>query len=137
MELENQYRYLIGGYYGVSLMDEYPLKEYILKDIENYIKAVVKENPIKDFDYKKEAENIKDTMSDKTKLQDALLVLHLMKGPMDLVFLIKKRLKNYSSKRENMDVILLNTNILIYRLIKLSIIVNIYLLFYLQNIHLY
>jgi hypothetical protein len=98
MELENQYRYLIGGYYGVSLMDEYPLKEYILKDIENYIKAVVEENPIKDFDYKKEAENIKDTMSDKTKLQDALLVLHLMKGPMDLVFLIKKRLKNYSSK---------------------------------------
>ena len=32
MELEDQFRYLVGGYYGVNLMDEYPLKEYILKD---------------------------------------------------------------------------------------------------------
>ena len=35
-ELINQYRYLVGGYYGVSLIDEYPIKEYILKDIEDY-----------------------------------------------------------------------------------------------------
>ena len=34
MELENQFRYLVGGYYGVSLIDEYPLKEFVLKDIE-------------------------------------------------------------------------------------------------------
>ena len=32
MELEDQFRYLVGGYYGVALMDEYPLKEFILKD---------------------------------------------------------------------------------------------------------
>ena len=31
-ELINQYRYLVGGYYGVSLIDEYPVKEYILKE---------------------------------------------------------------------------------------------------------
>ena len=36
-ELINQFRYLVGGYYGVSLMDEYDLKEFMLKDIENYI----------------------------------------------------------------------------------------------------
>ncbi len=98
MELENQFKYLVGGYYGVSLMDNYPLKEYMLKEIEEYIKAVVKENTIKDFDYKKEAENIKENMSDKTKLQDALIVLNLIKGPMDLVFLIKERLKGYANK---------------------------------------
>ena len=98
MELENQFKYLVGGYYGVSLMDNYPLKEYMLKEIEEYIRAVVKENTIKDFDYKKEAENIKENMSDKTKLQDALIVLNLIKGPMDLVFLIKERLKGFANK---------------------------------------
>ena len=51
MELEDQFRYLVGGYYGVNLMDEYPLKEYILKDIENYVKDYVKENPIDNFNY--------------------------------------------------------------------------------------
>ena len=94
MELENQYRYLVGGYYGVFLMDEYPLKEYILKDNEEYIKDFIEVNPIDNFDYKKEANIIKDTVSDRVKLQDALLVLNKMQGPMDLVLLIKKRLKD-------------------------------------------
>ena len=98
MELENQFRYLVGGYYGVGLMDEYPLKVYMMKEIEEYIKAVVQENPIPNFDYKKEAEDIKENMSDKTKLQDALIVLNLIKGPIDLVFLIKERLKGYANK---------------------------------------
>ena len=95
MELENQYRYLVGGYYGVNLIDEYPLKEYILKDIENYIKDFVDQNPIDNFNYEEEALLIKDKVSDKRKLQDALLVLNLMKGPMELVFLVKDRLKKY------------------------------------------
>ncbi len=94
-ELINQYRYLVGGYYGVSLMDEYDLKEYMLKDIENYIRDFIDVNPIDNFDYKKEAELIKDNVSEKRKLQDALLVLNKMNGPMDLVFLVKKKLKKY------------------------------------------
>ena len=59
MELENQFRYLVGGYYGVGLMDEYPLKVYMMKEIEEYIKAVVQENPIPNFDYLKEAKKNK------------------------------------------------------------------------------
>ena len=97
-ELENQFRYLVGGYYGVSLVDEYDLKEYVLKDIENYIKDFIEVNPIDDFDYRMEADLIKDNVSEKTKLQDALLVLNKMNGPMDLVFLIKLKLKKYSNK---------------------------------------
>ena len=95
MELEDQFRYLVGGYYGVNLMDEYPLKEYVLKDIENYVKDFIKENPIDNFNYLEEHIKVKDTVSDKVKLQDALLVLNIIKGPMDLVFLIKERLKKY------------------------------------------
>ena len=74
-------------------MDEYSLKEYVLKDIENYIREFIKANPITDFNYLEEANIINETLSNKEKLQDALLVLNRMNGPMDLVFLIKNKLK--------------------------------------------
>lgn len=98
MEIEDIYRYLVGGYYGVSLMDEYPLKEFVLKDIDEYIKSFVMDNPLDNFDYKEEALKVKDNVSDKVKLQDALLVLNKINGSMDLVFLITKRLKKYDKK---------------------------------------
>lgn len=97
-ELVNQYRYLLGGYYGVSLMDEYPLKEYVLKDIEEYINNFVETNPIKGYDYKTEDEDVKDNVSEKVKLQDALIVLNRINASMDLVFLVKERLKKYKNK---------------------------------------
>ena len=93
MTLQDEFKYLGGGYYGVMEMDEYDLKVYVLKDIENYIRAFIEENPIPNFDYKKEAENIKDTMSLRTKLQDSLLVLYKINASMDLVFMIKAKLK--------------------------------------------
>ncbi len=98
MELENQFRYLVGGYYGVGLMDEYSLKEFVQKDIENYIRDFIEINPIENFDYKEEAKKVLENTSDKTKLQDALLVLNKINGSMELVFLIKKRLKKMNKK---------------------------------------
>ena len=95
MELENQFRYLVGGYYGVSLMDEYSLKEFVMDDIKKYILDFIDVNPIDNFDYKREANDVKDNVSEKVKLQDALLVLNKINGPMDLVFMIKKKLKKY------------------------------------------
>ena len=44
--LKDEFKYLVGGYYGVMEMDEYDLKVYVLKDIENYIRDFIKENPI-------------------------------------------------------------------------------------------
>ena len=101
MELEDQFRYLIGGYYGVSLMDNYPLKEFILKDIREYIDSFNKENPIPNFNYLEEENKIKDNVPKKRKLQDALLVLNRINGPMDLVFMIKEELKKYNHKTDN------------------------------------
>lgn len=98
MELENQFRYLVGGYYGVSLMDEYPLKEFVLKDIADYIREFINTNPIDNFNYSLEALNVKDNVSDKVKLQDSLIVLNKINASMDLVFLVKKRLKKYEKK---------------------------------------
>ena len=96
MTLKDEFKYLVGGYYGVMEMDEYDLKVYVMKDIENYIRDFIAENPISDYDYVKEAEKIKDTMSLKTKLQDCLLVLYKINAPMELVFMVKKRIKEMS-----------------------------------------
>ena len=37
MNLEDEFNYLVGGYFGVREMDNYDLKVYVLEDIENYI----------------------------------------------------------------------------------------------------
>ena len=100
MSLEDQFKYLVGGYYGVREMDEYDLKEYILKDIEEYIKAFIKNNPIKDFDYKEMALKYESESSKKTKLQDTLIVLHKIKAPMEVILLVKKHLKEEEEKEK-------------------------------------
>lgn len=92
-ELKNQFRYLVGGYYGVTYMDEYPLKVYVLKDIENYIRDFVEINPIDDFNYQEEAFEVEEKTSIITKLQDALLVLNKINASMELVILVKQRIK--------------------------------------------
>ncbi len=103
MKLEDEFKYLVGGYYGVMEMDEYDLKVYVLKDIENYIRAFINENPIPEFDYKKEAEEIKDSMPLRTKLQDSLLVLYKIAAAMDLIFMIKRRLKELDQYKNSSD----------------------------------
>ena len=93
MNLEDTFRYMVGAYYGVSEMDEYDLKEYILKDIEEYITQFIKENPIKNFDYKKEASEVESNSELKTKLQDSLVVLPKVNASTELILLVKARLK--------------------------------------------
>ena len=102
MNLKNQFKLLVLGYYGVLCLDEYDLKVYILKDIENYIRTFIEINLINDFDYKSEALNYEKEASKKTKLQDALIVLNKIKAPMEVVLLVKKHLKEIEEieKRE-------------------------------------
>ena len=100
MKLEDEFKYLVGGYFGVREMDEYDLKVYILDDIEKYIRNFIKVNPIDNFNYKEFAENINDTMPLKTKLQDSLLVLNKINGPMELIFMIKQRLESMKEEQE-------------------------------------
>lgn len=94
MDLKDQFRYLVGGYFGITYMDEYPLKEFVLKDIENYIRDFIEINPIDDFDYALESEKVKDEVSVLVKLQDSLLVLNKINADMDLVLLVKRKIKS-------------------------------------------
>ena len=102
MELKDQFKYLVGGYYGITYMDEYPLKEYVLNDIEKYIETFIEINPIDNFDYKEEAKKYEEDLSEITKLQDSLLVLNKINASMELVLLVKKRLKKLNDERNNL-----------------------------------
>lgn len=93
MDLKDQFKYLVGGYYGITYMDDYPLKEYVLKDIENYIKDFIEINPIDNFNYQEEAKKYEEELSEITKLQDSLIVLNKINASMELVLLVKSRLK--------------------------------------------
>lgn len=93
MTKEDEFKLLVGGYYGVVEMDEYKLKEYVLKDLEEYIKNFVALSPISGYDYVGVAEEIKDKVSIKRKLQDSLLCLRRVNGPLELIFMIKARLE--------------------------------------------
>lgn len=102
MDLKDQFKYLVGGYYGITYMDDYPLKVYVLKDIENYIKDFIEINPIDNFDYKEEAKKYEEELTEITKLQDALLVLNKINASMELVLLVKKRLKKLNQQKNNL-----------------------------------
>lgn len=93
MELKDEFKYLVGAYYGIRSMDNYDLKVYILRDIEKYIRNFIETNPIENYNYKEEAEIINQELSLKTKLQDSLLVLPKIDAPMELVFLVKEKLR--------------------------------------------
>jgi len=93
MTLEDQYRILVGGYFGVREMDEHELRIFILKDIEDYIKDFIVMNPIPNFNYREEAEKVNISLSLKRKLQDTLRVLPMVEAPLEFVLLVQKRIR--------------------------------------------
>ena len=92
MKLDELYRMYCSCYFGVREMDEYGSKEFILKEISDFIKEFVKDNPIDDFDYEEEARVVEDTWDLKTKLQDSLIVLPKVIDNIELILMIKNRL---------------------------------------------
>ena len=92
MKLDDTFRMLCSAYYGIREMDEYSLKEYVLKAISDYIKEFIKENPIDYIDYLEEAQKVEETWELKTKLQDCLIVLPKVYDNIDLILKIKDRL---------------------------------------------
>ena len=91
MTLEEIYRMYYSGYLGVSEMDEYTSKEYVLKDIEKLIKEHIDTYKL-NLDYDKINEEL-DKQDLIRKLQDAILVLNLIDGPLELKLLIRAKLK--------------------------------------------
>ena len=101
IDLKDTYRYYMGAYYGIREMDEYNTKEYVLKEVKEFIDNFISDNPIDGFDYEEEARLVEDTLPLKTKLQDALIVLNKIDGPLELIFLIKEQIKNIEQEDRN------------------------------------
>ena len=91
MTLEDEYKLFVECYYGILLMNEYDLKEYALKKVEELINNF--ENTYINVPYKEIKEFVKEKVSDKTKLQSSLIVLNSINYDMDLILLIKNKLK--------------------------------------------
>ena len=92
MKYDDRIKYMLGAYFGIKKMDEYSRKIFVLKDIENYIKDYLKDNKVDDFDYLKLAKEIEKN-SLKEQLLDALILLNEMDGPLDLILMIKLKVK--------------------------------------------
>ena len=93
----NRYKTIIGAYYGVMLMDEYPLKAYVLKNIENLATNYLQDKNIDADDIKN---FIRDKVSKKVKLQDALYILNELDEDKELLHLIKKKIRKLESENE-------------------------------------
>ena len=91
MTLEDEYKLFVESYFGILLVNEYELKEYALKKIEELIKNF--ENNYINVPYEKIKEYVKDKVDDKTKLQSSLIVLNSINYDMELILLIKEKLK--------------------------------------------
>ena len=92
MSAEDEFKLLVGAYFGIQEMDEYKLKEYVLKDLEEYIKDFLKLHSLSNINLEEMAEEIKDKLPLKRKLQDGLIALRKIDGSLDLILMMKEKI---------------------------------------------
>jgi len=97
-EITNNIKTIIAAYYGVMKMDTYPLKAYVLKDINQLLEDYLQDK--EDVDIKKIREEIQQNVSKKRKLQDALYILNQLDADKELIHLIKKELRKLDKEEE-------------------------------------
>ena len=92
-ELKDQYKLLLKAYKGINLLDEYNLKLYVLNDLKDYIDKFLISNNMNASDYYYLEDEINNE-SIKELLLSSVEVLNMIKGPIDLIILIKQKIKN-------------------------------------------
>lgn len=93
MKYAYPFNYLISGYYGICEIDDYDLKEYILSDVKNYIEKYIEDHFDDSINYRLVAEVIEKEYTILEKLNDSLLVLREIDGPMELIIMIKRKIR--------------------------------------------
>lgn len=91
----NHYKTIVGAYYGVMLMDEYSLKAYVLKKLENLGKNYCQNKNINSAEIKS---FVAQKVSKKVKLQDALYILNQLDEDKELLHLIKRKIREIDSE---------------------------------------
>ena len=82
---------VLSAYYGVQEMDEYELKEYVLLNIMKVLNDFIDANNI-DYDIEVEKDKIISTPLS-IRLKDSIIVLNQMNESMELLHLIKERIR--------------------------------------------
>ena len=93
MKYAYPFNYMISGYYGISEIDDYDLKEFILNDVKEYIEKYINEHYDNSISYRLVAEVIDKEYTILEKLNDALLVLKDIDGPMELIIMVKRKIR--------------------------------------------
>ena len=96
-EEQNRYKTIIGAYYGVMLMDEYPLKAYVLKTLETLEEDYLQDKNIPSDELKS---FVKNRVSAKVKLQDALYILNELDEDTELLHMIKRKIRELESEND-------------------------------------
>ena len=97
--LEDKYKTMFGAYLGIMLLDEYPLKEYVMQNIKEYINNFIESYPIDNFNYDEFLMYVDKEESDIVKLQDLLRIGVILKFNIDLKYIIKKKIKELSHEK--------------------------------------
>lgn len=100
MNVLDELKILIGGFYGIKEMDEYKLKVYVMEQIKEYINKFVLENKI-DFNIVKEEFNKIENQPLKRKLQDLVLVFRSIDVPLELQLLTKNKIRELNKIEDN------------------------------------
>lgn len=82
---------VLSAYYGVQEMDEYPLKEYTLININKVLNDFIINNDV-DYNIDVEKEKIMNT-SLTIRLKDSLIILNQMGESQELLHLIKEKIR--------------------------------------------
>lgn len=90
MNTYNELKMMYGAYLGVSEMDNYKTKEYVLKDLRKVIDEYIERN---NMYYHDEVEAEAKKQSKITNLQDSLIVLKRMDASLELILLIKEKIR--------------------------------------------
>ena len=96
-EEQNRYKTIIGAYYGVMLMDEYSLKAYVLKNLETLAEHCLQDKNIPSDELKA---FVKNNVSTKVKLQDALYILNELDEDKELLHMIKRKIRELESEND-------------------------------------
>jgi len=99
--LEDKYKTMFGAYLGMMLMDEYPLKEYVMLDIKNYINDYIKDYPLDNFNYDEFMIKVDREENDIVKLQDLLRIGIILDFNIELRNMIKDKIKGYKKEITN------------------------------------
>ncbi len=97
MNTYNELKMLYGAYLGVSSMDNYKTKEYVVKNIEDEINKFIDKNNMYYHD-EVLAEAKKQSLI--TDLQDSLIILKRLNESLELSLLIKEKIR-YLKEEEN------------------------------------